>query len=102
MYELKFRPKAYKSMQALVLSYPHEIEAIDAAFVELQASWVLSPQVKNIGRIKGLAIRRKRVWRRRIVFIEKEAVIEIFIIEIEKSTIKDYARWLAYVRKSLD
>ena len=61
MYQLKFRPKAYKSMQSLVQTYPKEIVAMDSAFTELQEFGISSSQVKNIGRVKGVSIYRKRV-----------------------------------------
>ncbi len=69
------------------------------AFVELEKHWKNSSKVKSLRKIRWVLIYRKRVWRRRIVFSCDDNLVSIFIIEIEKSTKKDYNIWRKYILK---
>jgi mRNA-degrading endonuclease RelE of RelBE toxin-antitoxin system len=81
-------------------NYHEDIASIDKWFSDLEDKWLFASQIKNIGRIKEWPIYRKRVWRRRIVFMVQWTTIGIFLIEIEKDTKKDYNEWLDYIKTS--
>ena len=62
----------------------------------LEEKWFSSSSVKNIWD----GIYRKRVMRWRILFTESKKeknVFDIWIIDIEKDTDKDYERWKKYI-----
>mgnify|MGYP007050474216 CR=1 FL=1 len=101
MYKLEFRTRAYKNIQDISKFYNQDLPIIDQWFSDLQQKWINTTNIKEIWRIKWDLIYRKRVGRRRIVFMINWVSLDIFLIELEKSTSKDYNDRLDYVKKSL-
>lgn len=60
---------------------------------DIKNNWLKSKNTKNIWD----NIFRKRIWRWRILFTIKNLDITIWIIDIEKDTLKDYKKWKEYV-----
>jgi hypothetical protein len=100
MHIVEFRTRAYNNIEDINVNYHEDIFLIDEWFSNLEEKWISASHIKNIGRVKGWLVYRKRVWRRRIVFMMKWITVDIFLIEMEKDTKKDYNEWLDYVKKS--
>jgi len=101
MYKLEFRTRAHKNIQDIAKNYNDELLFIDQWFSDLEQNWLSASSIKDIWRTNGGLIYRKRIWRRRVVFMIKWNTLDIFLIEIEKNTNKDYNVRLDYVAKSL-
>jgi mRNA-degrading endonuclease RelE of RelBE toxin-antitoxin system len=71
-----------------------DLKLIISNLDELAKNWLNTSNIKNIWDW----IYRKRVWRWRIVLTINENTINVWIIDIEKDTKKDYKKWKIYIK----
>ena len=100
MYVTIIRPKAKRSLKKI--DNKKTQRQIDSALLDLSKNGPQSSQTKKIEGLKH-TIYRKRTGRWRIIFtiVKRENQIDIWIIEIEKDTQKDYQRWEKYITSQL-
>lgn len=97
MYSLKIYKKAKEILDELKKSNNQDLPYLIKALDEISDKWLDSSNIKNIWDW----VYRKRVWRWRILFNLSYNVFNIWIIDIEKDTQKDYQNWKKYIISSL-
>jgi len=95
MYKLLIYKKAKDTLDDLKKYNLKYLDLLIINLDEIVLKWINSSNVKNIWD----KIYRKRVWRWRILFTQdsNKNICEIWIIEIEKNTKKDYNKWKEYI-----
>ncbi len=93
MYNLELTRKREEKLDFLKTSDKNLFSLVISELSDIKNSWLKSKNTKNIWD----NIFRKRIWRWRILFTIKNLDITVWIIDIEKDTLKDYKRWKEYV-----
>jgi len=96
-HKVEFRTRAKNGVEDMIKHHKSDIFDVDEWFGDLEKNWKDWKNIKFLWKIKWIQIYRKRVWRRRIVFWNEWNIVDIFIVEIEKNTKKDYKIRMKYV-----
>lgn len=99
MARLLLSRRARKSL--LGLKGTKHAKSLEKALEDIAHSPQRGSNVKNLLKVPGGY--RKRVGRYRILYTvhADENLVRIWIIDMEKDTKKDYARWMGYILKQL-
>ena len=93
MHKLVLQKKARDVLDYLFLKDKLSRDTIINSLKDLEKKWIKSEDIKNIWEW----IYRKRCWRWRILFTMDSSEIDIWIIQQEKDTKKDYNKRKRYI-----
>ncbi|MDD5213657.1 MAG: hypothetical protein PHG82_04500 [Candidatus Gracilibacteria bacterium] len=93
MYNLELTRKREEKLDLIKNNDKNLFSLVISELSDIKNNGLKSKNTKNIGD----NIFRKRIGRWRILFTIKNLDITIWIIDIEKDTLKDYKKWKEYV-----
>lgn len=93
MYNLELTRKREEKLDLIKNNDKNLFSLVISELSDIKNNGLKSKNTKNIWD----NIFRKRIWRWRILFTIKNLDITIWIIDIEKDTLKDYKKWKEYV-----
>lgn len=97
MPSLYIQEYAQKSLDDLEIFDEKIYQRMMSFLEDLENHGTQLPGVKKL--VNSESIYRKRIGRYRILFTYKNDRIDIWLIEIEKDTKKDYKRWVRYINR---
>lgn len=97
MFKVILQENAQRKLDELYSSNQELFKKVMSSLDQLEKKGLKSSNIKKL--LNSESIFRKRVGRIRVLFTLDDRQIDVWIIEIEKDTKKDYKRWLKYIKK---
>jgi len=97
MFKVLLQESAKKTLDILHETDSKTFQRVIDGLDDLEKNGLKSSSIKRLSNSESIF--RKRVGRYRILFTLIARKIDIWVIEMEKDTKKDYKRWLKYIKK---